>query len=94
MEKIVGNVFGVFLPECASVLLYNNEAVGVCFANITNSFAANISSLMALKTSIKIKAWAKFFCIILLKILSMPLKKGKYSLPRLTRLLTPIIIPL
>ena len=34
--------YGTFLPDCTSVLLYKNEPVGICFANITAGRIANI----------------------------------------------------
>jgi GNAT superfamily N-acetyltransferase len=42
INKIVENVYGDFLPEATSVLLYNDTPVGFVFANITGGKIANI----------------------------------------------------
>ena len=42
LNKIILSVYGKFLPDCTSVLLYNKKPVGVCFANITAGRIANI----------------------------------------------------
>lgn len=42
MNKIVTGVYGTFLPECTSVLLFNENPVGICFTNITAGRIANI----------------------------------------------------
>lgn len=42
LNKILTSVYGKFLPECTSVLLYNKKPVGICFANITAGRIANI----------------------------------------------------
>ena len=42
VEKITQEVYGTFLPECTSVMLYDEKPVGVCFANITAGKIANI----------------------------------------------------
>lgn len=42
LNKIVTSVYGKFLPECTSVLLFNKKPVGICFANITAGKIANI----------------------------------------------------
>ena len=41
-NKIVMSVYGKFLSDCTSVLLYNKKPVGICFANITAGKIANI----------------------------------------------------
>ncbi len=40
--KIIDGVYGEFLPEAVSVLLYNGESIGFCFVNITGGKIANI----------------------------------------------------
>ena len=42
LDKITNNIYGKFLPDCTSVLLYNDKPVGICFANITAGRIANI----------------------------------------------------
>lgn len=42
LNKIVTSVYGRFLPDCTSVLLYENKPVGLCFTNITAGKIANI----------------------------------------------------
>lgn len=42
INKIVENIYGDFLPEATSVLLYKDDPVGFVFANITGGKIANI----------------------------------------------------
>ena len=42
LNKIVSDIYGRFLPDCTSILLYKNKPVGICFANITAGRIANI----------------------------------------------------
>ena len=42
VNKIVDDVYGDFLPEATSVLLYNDEPCGFVFANVTGGKIANI----------------------------------------------------
>lgn len=42
INKVVDNIYGEFLPEVTSVLLYNDKPVGFAFANITGGKIANI----------------------------------------------------
>lgn len=42
INKITENVYGDFLPEAVSVLLYNNVPCGFVFANVTGGKIANI----------------------------------------------------
>ncbi|MBR2430467.1 GNAT family N-acetyltransferase [bacterium] len=42
INKIVENIYGEFLPEATSVLLYNDIPVGFVFANVTGGKIANI----------------------------------------------------
>ena len=42
LDKVVNGVYGEFLPESTSVLLYNDEPCGFCFTNITDGKIANI----------------------------------------------------
>ncbi len=42
LEKIVQNIYGDFLPEATSVLLYDGKPCGFCFVNLTGGRIANI----------------------------------------------------
>ena len=42
LNKITSNVYGRFLSDCSSILLYNKKPVGICLANITAGKIANI----------------------------------------------------
>lgn len=42
LDKIVNEVYGEFLPETTSVLMYNGHPCGFCFTNITGGKIANI----------------------------------------------------
>ena len=42
INKITENVYGEFLPEATSVLLYNNVPCGFTFANVTGGKIANV----------------------------------------------------
>lgn len=42
INKIVENIYGDFLPEATSVLLYNDKPCGFAFANVTGGKIANI----------------------------------------------------
>ena len=42
INKITCDIYGRFLDDCSSVLLYNKKPVGICFANITAGRIANI----------------------------------------------------
>lgn len=49
LNKIVTGVYGKFLPNATSVLLYKKKPVGICFANITAGRIANIPLVGMLK---------------------------------------------
>lgn len=42
INKVVENIYGEFLPEVTSVLLYNDSPVGFAFANVTGGTIANL----------------------------------------------------
>src|SRR5574344_934856 len=42
LENITTGVYGEFLPEASSVLLYGEKPCGFCFANLTGGRIANI----------------------------------------------------
>lgn len=50
INKIVDNVYGEFLPDAVSVLLYNGTPCGFVFANVTGGKIANIP-LVAIEKS-------------------------------------------
>lgn len=47
--NIVENIYGDFLPEISTVLKYKDEPVGICFANLTTPYKANIPIVGVLK---------------------------------------------
>lgn len=49
LNKLVSNIYGRFLPDCCSILLYKNKPVGFCLANITAGKIANIPLVGILK---------------------------------------------
>lgn len=49
MTKITDNIYGRFLPDSCSILLYKNKPVGFCMANITAGKIANIPLIGILK---------------------------------------------
>lgn len=58
INKIVENIYGDFLPEATSVLLYNNEPCGFVFANVTGGRIANIP-LVAIDKNHRGKGFSK-----------------------------------
>lgn len=42
INKIVENIYGEFLPEATSVLLYEDKPCGIVFANVTGGKIANV----------------------------------------------------
>lgn len=42
INKIIESIYGEFLPEATSVLLYNDKPCGLAFANVTGGKIANI----------------------------------------------------
>ncbi len=58
INKIVENIYGDFLPEATSVLLYNNEPCGFAFANVTGGKIANIP-LVAIDKNHRGKGFSK-----------------------------------
>ena len=49
LSKITTNIYGHFLPDSCSILLYKNTPVGFCLANITAGKIANIPLVGILK---------------------------------------------
>ena len=58
VDKIISNIFGFFLPEATSVLMYGNKMAGICFAILNDSFA-NIP-LIGLADGHKNKGYGKY----------------------------------
>lgn len=42
LTKVTENVYAEFLPQASTILLYNDEPVGLCFMNLTGGSIANI----------------------------------------------------
>lgn len=42
INKVIDSIYGEFLPEVTSVLLYNDKPVGFAFANVTGGKIANL----------------------------------------------------
>ena len=59
LDKIINNIYGEFLPESTSVLLYKGEPCGFCFTNITAGRIANIP-LVAIAEEHQGKGLAKY----------------------------------
>jgi len=57
INKIVENVYGEFLPEVTSVLLFNDMPVGFAFANVTGGKIANLP-LVAIEKEHRAKGFA------------------------------------
>lgn len=49
LNKITSGIYGDFLPDCTTVLLYKEKPVGICLANITAGKIANIPLVGILK---------------------------------------------
>lgn len=58
LTKITENIYAEFLPQATSVLLYDDEPIGVCFTNLTDDIA-NIP-LFAIKKDHRHKGLAKY----------------------------------
>ncbi len=59
LTKITGDVYAEFLPKATSVLLYNEEPVGLCFMNLTGGSIANIP-IFGIKREHQGKGLAKY----------------------------------
>jgi ribosomal protein S18 acetylase RimI-like enzyme len=57
--RIVGNIFGSFIPEATTILLYDNQPAGICFANVTESYKANVP-LIGVRKEHKNKGLGKY----------------------------------
>lgn len=59
LTKITGDIYAKFLPEAATVLLYNDEPVGLCLVNLTGGCIANIP-IFALRKEHQGKGLSKY----------------------------------
>ena len=57
IDKIIENIYGDFLPEATSVLLYLEKPVGFAFANVTGGKITNIP-LVAINKEYRGKGFA------------------------------------
>ncbi|MCD8377194.1 MAG: GNAT family N-acetyltransferase, partial [Candidatus Gastranaerophilales bacterium] len=58
IDKIVNNIYGDFLPEATSVLLYLEKPVGFAFTNVTGGRIANIP-LVAINKELRGKGYSE-----------------------------------
>lgn len=59
VAKIITGLYGEFLPQETKILLYHDEPVGVCFANLTNSEIANVP-IVAVKEKYRGKSYGVY----------------------------------
>lgn len=79
VEKIASGMFGDFLAESTSVLLYNGHVEGICFTNLTTPFIANIP-LIGVKSGHNNKGFGKYLLKNSVEILVNQVKANKLSL--------------
>ena len=76
INKVVDNIYGEFLPEVTSVLLYNDTPVGFAFSNITGGKIANIP-LVAIEKSHRGKGLSEYLLNRSIKMIVDWTKLGK-----------------
>ena len=76
INKVVDNIYGEFLPDVTSVLLYNDTPVGYAFANITGGKIANIP-LVAIDKSHRGKGFSEHLLSRSIKTIVDGTKIGK-----------------
>ena len=59
LTKVTENVYAEFLPHASTVLLYDDEPVGICFMNLTGGSIANIP-LFGIKRAHQGKGLSKY----------------------------------
>ena len=59
LTKVTENVYAEFLPQASTVLLYDDEPVGLCFMNLTGGSIANIP-LFGIKRAHQGKGLSKY----------------------------------
>ena len=78
INKVVENIYGEFLPEATSVLLYNDKPCGFVFANITGGKIANIP-LVAIEKEHRGKGFSELLLNRTTKIIVDWTKIGKIN---------------
>jgi ribosomal protein S18 acetylase RimI-like enzyme len=68
INKIVENIYGEFLPEASSVLLYKDQPCGFVFANVTGGKIANIP-LVAIEKNHRGKSFSEHLLNRTIKII-------------------------
>ena len=76
INKVVENVYGDFLPEATSVLLYNDVPCGFVFANVTGGKIANLP-LVAIEKEHRGKGFSELLLNRTIKIIVDWVKIGK-----------------
>lgn len=76
INKLVDGIYGEFLPDVSSVLLYNDSPVGFVFANITGGKIANIP-LVAIKKEHRGHGFSEYLLNRSVKIIVDWTKLGK-----------------
>ena len=76
INKVVENVYGEFLPEATSVLLYDNSPAGFAFANVTGGKIANIP-LVAVEKEHRGKGFSEHLLNRTVKVLAGWTKLGR-----------------
>jgi len=79
LEKIVQGIYGEFLPEAVSVLLFEEKPVGFCFTNITGGKIANIP-IVAIQKEHQGKGLSKHILKKSVETLLEWTKSGKHDL--------------
>jgi ribosomal protein S18 acetylase RimI-like enzyme len=59
INKVIDNIYGEFLPDVTSVLLYNDIPVGFAFSNVTGGKIANIT-LVAIDKNHRGKGFSEY----------------------------------
>ena len=78
INKVVEDIYGEFLPEATSVLLYNDKPCGFAFANITGGKIANVP-LVAIEKNHRGKGLSEVLLNRTVKTLVAWTKLGKRS---------------
>lgn len=76
LTKITENVYAEFLPEASSILLYEEEPVGICLVNLTGNSIANIP-LFGIKREHQGKGLSKYMLEKSIKKLIRMTDKGE-----------------
>ena len=78
INKVVEDIYGEFLPEATSVLLYNDKPCGFAFANITGGKIANVP-LVAIEKNHRGKGFSELLLNRTIKTIVDWTKLGKRS---------------